>query len=65
MYAEPQTEQLLTANDVADCLSISTRTVWRWVDLGRIPRPIRLGYNVIRWKASDIQKLIDSQPVCS
>ena len=62
MIHDPPMEQLLTVKDVADFLSISVRTVWRWTAENKIPQPIKLGYNVVRWKASEIQQLIDALP---
>lgn len=62
MPHDPPTDLLLTVKDVADCLSISVRTVWRWTAERKIPPPIKLSYNVVRWKASDIQRLIDTLP---
>jgi len=47
---------LLTADQVAKCYGTSRRTVWRWEAEGRIPRGIRLGHLVVRWRAKDIQK---------
>lgn len=57
--AEPRTDLLLTAKDVADVLSVSTRTVWRWVDQRIIPQPIKLN-KLARWRASEIQAHIDN-----
>jgi prophage regulatory protein len=62
MIHDPPTDLLLTVKDVADCLSVSVRTVWRWTAEHKIPQPIKLGYNVVRWKASEIQRLIDALP---
>jgi predicted DNA-binding transcriptional regulator AlpA len=52
------TETLLSAKDVADCLGISVRSVWRWAAMGKIPGPIKLTSHVVRWKSSEIQSLI-------
>jgi predicted DNA-binding transcriptional regulator AlpA len=60
---EPPTEQMLTVKDVADALSISVRSVWRWTAVGKIPPPIKLGHHAARWRASDIQQLLDATSV--
>jgi predicted DNA-binding transcriptional regulator AlpA len=39
---------LITSQVVADRLSISVRTLWRWVREGRIPEPIRVNSKVAR-----------------
>ena len=59
MLQENNLETLLTVKDVADILSIGVRTVWRWAAQGKIPRPIRLARNTLRWKASQLQEYMD------
>jgi prophage regulatory protein len=59
MTADPQTEMLLTVEDLADLLSLSRRTVWRWLNDGRLPVPLRLSPRVVRWRASDVQQFLD------
>ena len=61
MYHDPPTDLLLTARDVADCLSISVRSVWRWAALGKIPAPVKFTSHVVRWRASEIQRWIDDR----
>ena len=50
---------LLTARDVARCLSISERTVWRWTALGMLPAPVRLRPRSTRWRTADLQRWLD------
>ncbi|MCC3751768.1 MAG: AlpA family phage regulatory protein [Halorhodospira halophila] len=40
--------------DVAKALGVHRATVHRWAQKGRLPRPVRLGTNYSRWRASDI-----------
>lgn len=47
-------EQLLTANAVAEMLSVSKRQVFRLNSCGKLPQPIRIGGSV-RWTESSIQ----------
>jgi prophage regulatory protein len=35
-------------------IPIGNTTLWRWVNEGRFPRPIRLGQRVIAWRRSDV-----------
>jgi predicted DNA-binding transcriptional regulator AlpA len=60
MHAEPRTDLLLTARDVAEILSINVRTLWRWVHQEIIPPPIKIGRST-RWQASVIQAYIDQK----
>jgi predicted DNA-binding transcriptional regulator AlpA len=40
---------------VAALLSVSTRTVYRMVTTGHLPRPIRLSDRTLRWRRDDIE----------
>jgi excisionase family DNA binding protein len=51
---------LLTAQEVADRLSISSRTVWRMERRGELPSPIRYNRKLVRWKAADIEDYVAS-----
>jgi predicted DNA-binding transcriptional regulator AlpA len=54
-------DQLLTADEVAAWVRISTRTVWRWTAPGKLPQPVRLSPRCTRWRAGDIQQFLDHQ----
>ena len=51
--------ELLEVKDVAAILSCGERTVYRHADAGRIPRPIKLGTHLIRWRRSELFAWID------
>ena len=51
-------DRLLTPNQVCQQLAISRMTLWRYVQQGRIPE-IRLGARSVRYRASDIETLIN------
>ncbi len=53
--------KLLTVNDVAKLLKLSTRSVWRLVKAKTIVEPIRIGGS-IRWRPSDVATWIASIP---
>jgi predicted DNA-binding transcriptional regulator AlpA len=48
---------LLTAHEVADRLTVSVRTVWRWAGKGQLPPPIHIG-GITRWRMRDIEAFI-------
>jgi excisionase family DNA binding protein len=50
---------MLTADEVAAILKCSARTVYRLVDSGRMPPPVRLGA-LARWHPSTIQAWMDA-----
>jgi len=49
---------LLSANQVAELLGVSVRTLWRLLSAGKLPAPVRLGGSV-RWRNADIRQWID------
>lgn len=53
-------KQLLTINEVAEALNVSTSTIWRQVKGGGLPEPIKIG-TLTRWKRSEIEAIY--QPV--
>lgn len=42
-------------------LSISDKTIWKWVKNGQFPAPIKLSTNVTVWRLSDVQAWMQSQ----
>lgn len=47
--------ELLKIEQVAGLLNVSRRTVYRLVDGGKIPPPIRIGRRMLRWVAATIR----------
>lgn len=52
--ADSSESLLVTADEVAALLGISTRTLWRLCSGGRCPTPLRLGGNT-RWRRSEVE----------
>ncbi|QNN21811.1 helix-turn-helix domain-containing protein [Planctomycetales bacterium ZRK34] len=48
---------MLTAADVAAMLACSMKTVYRLVDRGAIPRPLRVG-GMLRWNRTHVEQWI-------
>lgn len=51
--------KLLTIRELAELCGLSTRTIFRLVDSGKVPQPIRLG-KAIRWNSEEVEKWIAS-----
>jgi excisionase family DNA binding protein len=51
---------LLKANEVAQMLSISTRTLWRLVSVKKFPAPVRVGGST-RWRAAEVEAWVESR----
>ncbi len=52
------TEKLLTAQAIAEKLSLSKRAIFRMRSAGLICAPVRVGAGAIRWRKSDIERWI-------
>lgn len=50
---------LLTADDLAALLKCSKATIWRRVDDGSLPQPLRIG-GISRWRASAVEEALDA-----
>jgi predicted DNA-binding transcriptional regulator AlpA len=46
--------ELMTVKQVAAVLTVTPRTVWRWVAQGALPRPLRLSAGCVRWWGEDV-----------
>ena len=44
-----------TRQQLEKLFKVSPATIYRWIKEGRFPKPIRLGANMVRWKAADIE----------
>ncbi len=54
---KPDVEKLLTVAEVAAILSVHPRTVYRMVQTGEIPAPVKVGRGT-RFVASEIEAMI-------
>lgn len=50
---------LISADELAVLLAISTRSLWRLRSAGRLPQPLQLGGSV-RWRLDEVQRWIAS-----
>ena len=48
---------LVTANEIAEMVGVSSRTIWRWDSSGKVPKPIRIG-KAVRWRRQDIDEWV-------
>jgi excisionase family DNA binding protein len=49
----------LDVKQVAHLLSVSRRTVYRLLDAGQIPKPLKLG-GATRWRRTDIELFVEA-----
>ena len=48
-------ERLLLVREAVTALGVSERTVFRWIDAGRLPHPVRIAGNRLAWRESEIR----------
>jgi len=51
---------LLDADDLADLFGVSRRTVFRLRARGAIPRPLKIGGTLLRWRLNDIVQFLNT-----
>ena len=56
-------ESYKNRQDIEKRFKVSRATIYRWIKAGKFPKPVHLGANMVRWKASDIQEWIAERDV--
>ncbi|MEM9232519.1 MAG: helix-turn-helix domain-containing protein [Pseudomonadota bacterium] len=64
VWLDPSHDPLMSDREVASFLGVGRSTVWHWVSVGVIPRPLKLG-GLSRWRQSTIQNVIERAEVKS
>ncbi len=54
-------QRLLGRRAVLELLGISNSTLYRWIEAGHFPRPVRVGPNTARWLQSDLATWLEKQ----
>lgn len=49
---------LIDAKELAELLSVSKPSIWRWLSEGRLPEPIRLTAQCLRWRRDQVNDWI-------
>ncbi len=58
---ETAPERLIDLRAVQTLTGVSMATIYRWVESGQFPRPVRLGRST-RWRLGDVLDHLDSLP---
>ncbi len=48
---------LISAAELASLLKLSTRSLWRHLSAGQIPKPVRIG-GTVRWRLEEVRNWI-------
>jgi len=59
LAAPTQPEKLLSRRQAAEHLGVSTKCLQTWDNQGKL-QPLRLGYHTLRYRQSDIDKLLNA-----
>ncbi len=58
-------DRLLRRREVEKISGMSRSSIYRLMQEGDFPRPVRVGPAAVRWKASDIVAWIESRPLAT
>ncbi len=54
--------RILRVRDVLDRIGgVSRSTLYRWMDAGRFPRPLKLGPQAAGWRETDVDAWLESR----
>ena len=57
----PQFQQILTCDEVCRVFKITRVTLYKHIENGTFPRPIKLGERLSRWLVNDVQQVFDAR----
>ena len=52
--------RLMTRTEVEDRCGLARSTIYRMMEEGSFPRPVRIGAKAVRWREDEINALIQS-----
>ena len=58
-------DRLLRRRQVEEITGMSRSSIYRLMQDGEFPRPVRIGPSAVRWRASDITAWVESRPVAT
>lgn len=60
MAVETQTPEVMTTAEVADAAKVTVRTIWRWVEAGKLT-PVRITSRTWRFRTEDVRALLEGR----
>ena len=57
--------RLLRRRLVEEITGLARSSIYRQMDLGSFPRPVKVGPSAVRWRESDITEWLASRPTAS
>ena len=62
-FAQLPDDALLSSNEISMLSGRSRSSIWRDVNSQRLPKPIALGLNSVRWTVKDIKSYLNGKVV--
>ena len=56
-------DRLLRRRQVEEITGMSRSSIYKLMQNGEFPRPVKIGPTAVRWRASDITAWVESRPV--
>jgi predicted DNA-binding transcriptional regulator AlpA len=51
--------RFVTAEEICEEFDVCSRTLYRWIELGRFPAPLRIGVRKRLWLRTEYESLIE------
>ena len=58
-------DRLLRRREIEKTTGMSRSSIYRLMQSGDFPRPVRVGLSAVRWRESDITTWLESRPVAT
>ncbi len=58
-------DRLLRRRQVEEITGMSRSAIYKRMQEGEFPRPVRIGPSAVRWRTSDIAAWVESRPVAT
>ncbi|MFT9016446.1 MAG: AlpA family phage regulatory protein [Acetobacter sp.] len=53
------TDRMMTRKEVEQMINIKCTTIYRWMQEGTFPSPVRFSSRCVRWRESDVRNWVD------
>jgi predicted DNA-binding transcriptional regulator AlpA len=59
--AMPQAGYIRQALLIPHILPVSPATLWRWVSIGKFPKPVKISARITAWRVTDVGQWLEAQ----
>lgn len=54
-------QQYIRARELAELLSVSRATIWRWTKTGELPPPSKIGLRAVVWSIDEVKTWVQAR----